>query len=685
MRLLSMLTLLLAVSALSPAFGAGVAARVESRMKKNPIRKVVTMIQEMQKSVEEEGEKEAELYDKFMCHCKTESGNLEDAISNGEAKVEELESEIKDQDATKSQLEQEIEGHKADRTDAERQVKEASALREKEEAEFAESSGEMKSNIDSIASALEALKKAGSASLLQTDSKLGDALREAVARNAVVGAEERNALLSFLSAGEGDESAGSSDQIIGVLSQMLDETKAALADATASEADRKANTEALLDAKSKEIKAASMAIESKMDRSGQAAVKMVEAKGSHADFEKALATDKSMRVNLSKECAQREKEYQETTKTRADEMSALSEAVKVLNDDDALELFKKTAPSASFLQTSSRSSLKARSGLRSHMRGHSRLLLAQHQRRVRAHLVSSKGFEKVVGMVDGMVEILKEEDGSDAARKEHCVLGMQETETKKKELEAAIKALESNIEEKSDEVSEIVAEIGSMKDGIAALDKMVAETTEQRKQEHASFVASTAANNAAVDLLKMAVNKLNKFYNPSNYVEPAKEEPELVQSGDVQDGIFFAQTRSRTRARVRAPAAAGIFALLAQITKEVELKMGEEKHDEDEAQVDYEQAMKEAAEKRATDSQVIVTAEVTKSEGQAAIEDLKAQKSEKATILKFTVEKLTDLHKFCDDLLETFDARQKARAAEIESDQSSKQILQSVDSKSESR
>ena len=39
----------------------------------NPIRKVVTLLQDMQKEIEAEGEKEKGLYDKFMCYC-TASG-----------------------------------------------------------------------------------------------------------------------------------------------------------------------------------------------------------------------------------------------------------------------------------------------------------------------------------------------------------------------------------------------------------------------------------------------------------------------------------------------------------------------------------------------------------------------------------------------------------------------------------
>jgi len=36
----------------------------------NPIRKVVGMLQAMQTKITAEGEKEQELFDKFMCYCK---------------------------------------------------------------------------------------------------------------------------------------------------------------------------------------------------------------------------------------------------------------------------------------------------------------------------------------------------------------------------------------------------------------------------------------------------------------------------------------------------------------------------------------------------------------------------------------------------------------------------------------
>merc|ERR1712113_1252215 len=65
------------------------------------------------------------------------------------------------------------------------------------------------------------------------------------------------------------------------------------------------------------------------------------------DTEEALAADTEFLANLDKNCAARKAEWAVVVQTRNDELAALADAIKMLNDDDALELFKKTLPSAS--------------------------------------------------------------------------------------------------------------------------------------------------------------------------------------------------------------------------------------------------------------------------------------------------------------------------------------------------
>merc|ERR1719265_1703942 len=110
----------------------------------NPIRKVVTMLQDMQKTVEAEGEKEKALFENFMCYCNNGAGSLDGAIATSAAQIESLTGQVESQSAAKSQREQEIAQHKTDREGAESTIKESTAMREKEASEFAATSGEMK-------------------------------------------------------------------------------------------------------------------------------------------------------------------------------------------------------------------------------------------------------------------------------------------------------------------------------------------------------------------------------------------------------------------------------------------------------------------------------------------------------------------------------------------------------------
>merc|ERR1719198_2953535 len=93
------------------------------------------------------------------------------------------------------------------------------------------------------------------------------------------------------------------------------------------------------------------AIEEKSVRVGEVAVSVVNMKGDLKDSEKALIDDKKFLADLQKNCGTKEAEWEETKKLRSQEIIALADTVKILNDDDALELFKKTLPgSASLLQ-----------------------------------------------------------------------------------------------------------------------------------------------------------------------------------------------------------------------------------------------------------------------------------------------------------------------------------------------
>merc|ERR1719161_2957156 len=103
-------------------------------------------------------------------------------------------------------------------------------------------------------------------------------------------------------------------------------------------------------AKQKEVDALTKAIEEKIKRLGEVAIEIVNLKEEIEDTSESLLEDKKFLADLEKNCATKEKEWAERCKMRQMELLVLADTIKILNDDDALELFKKTLPSASFLQ-----------------------------------------------------------------------------------------------------------------------------------------------------------------------------------------------------------------------------------------------------------------------------------------------------------------------------------------------
>merc|ERR1719281_34112 len=113
----------------------------------NPIRKVVTMLQMMEKKVIAEGEKEEELYDKFVCYCKSSGGALSKSIADANTKIPELQSDIEEAESLMKQLKDEVAQHQADRAAAKQAMAEATEMREKEAAAFAKEKAEFDANV----------------------------------------------------------------------------------------------------------------------------------------------------------------------------------------------------------------------------------------------------------------------------------------------------------------------------------------------------------------------------------------------------------------------------------------------------------------------------------------------------------------------------------------------------------
>merc|ERR1712238_273460 len=243
-----------------------------------------------------------------------------------------------------------------------------------------------------------------------------------------------------------------------------------------------------------------------------------------------LGEDKTFLGELEKSCATKTSELEERSKTRTEELVALADTIKVLNDDDALELFKKTLPgaSASLVQVVAGQRKSAASTVRAALAkanaqdrpGLELLMLALTGKKA----AGAAGFEKVIKMVDDMVKILGREQVDDNDKKEYCAMQFDVSDDQKKALERTVAGEEAAIATAKETVATLTSEIAALTSGISALDKSVASATTQRKDENTEYKALIASNTAATEVLAFAKNRLNKFYNPKLYKAPPKVE-----------------------------------------------------------------------------------------------------------------------------------------------------------------
>merc|ERR1719146_44222 len=281
----------------------------------------------------------------------------------------------------------------------------------------------------------------------------------------------------------------------------------------------------------------------------------------------------------------------------AQELVALADTIKILNDDDALELFKKTLPGASsFVQMSVTSSAvrhRALSVLKSHKKADPRLDLIEMAMRG-----GKMGFGKIIKMIDNLGVDLKAEQGVDDDKRAYCNAEFDKAEDKKKGLDLDISDLEKAIEDGKESIAALASEIAALGKGIKALDKDVAEATSTRKAEHDDYVENLAANTAAKDILAFAKNRLNKFYNPKMYVAPPKREVALAQSKAAPPPPPEANLAYKKSGE----GSNGVLAMVDRLVADIDKENQAAEVDEKDAQADYETFMADSAEKRALDA-----------------------------------------------------------------------------------
>jgi len=315
------------------------------------------------------------------------------------------------------------------------------------------------------------------------------------------------------------------------------------------------------------------------------------------------------------------------------------------------------------------------------------------------------GFEKVIKMIDEMSATLKKEQVDDDAKKEYCAMQFDLADDKKKGLERSVADLETAIADAKDGIANSKSEIEALESSLKALDRSVADATEQRKEENAEFTELMSSDSAAKEILAFAKNRLNKFYNPKQYVAPPKRVltdedratlaaggtlaptaapsmsgvAQLVQVGDHNAAAPPPPPEAPGAYKKKGQETNGVVAMIDLIIKDLDKEMTVAKTEEKDAQGDYETMMKDSASKRADDSKMLADKEGTLADLQASLEASTENKASTTKELGATVQYIASLHAECDWLLQYFEVRREARTSEIDALGKAKAVLSGAD------
>jgi septal ring factor EnvC (AmiA/AmiB activator) len=303
------------------------------------------------------------------------------------------------------------------------------------------------------------------------------------------------------------------------------------------------------------------------------------------------------------------------------------------------------------------------------------------------------GFEKVTAMIDKMVEVLKSEQQGDDQKKEYCEAEFDQSDDKKKALEtkASDEAQAAQLAEES--IASLTEEIKALNAGIKELDKDVADATELRKQQNAAYTELMALDTQAKELLGLAKNRLNQYYNPKLYIPPPKKEltrEEAVYQTVVpaEDTPALMQDQAKPAPppetfegayKKKGEATNGVIAMVDMLVADLDKEMTVASTEEKEAQKDYETLMADAKAKRAADTKSVTQKEASKATLEGELQTHKDEKAAADKELAGLSEYISGLHAECDWLLKYFAQRKDARANEVENLNNAKAVLAGAD------
>jgi len=646
----------------------------------NPIGKVVTLLKDMQQQLQTEGENDEAVFDKMKCWCETNDKEKTKSVEDLNAKITDLLTVIESTAAASARLTQEIANHETDLAKAMHSLETATSLRERQGSEFHGEEKDMIQSIKALESAIVILSKHHAAGSALVDegtpaSEVGRAMevvrtemqRHRALLQGSITPKQRRAVLAlqlqqepntYMGGNEGalkEQYAPASGEIFGILRQMLDTFKLNLSDSQKIEMENQQTYQGMKAAKEDEIAAGQGSVEQKKTQLAEADETNAQSKQDLEDGRVMLTDDQAFLLSVKDTCAKSEQDFETRTKLRQEELTAVAQAISILSSDAAYDNFKKTY---NFVQVhAARRQQRSAAASRRDVAALLRAVAAKTQNSELAELAVSvqiDAFTKVKQAINDMIGELVQEKQDEITHRDSCIAEghdnqvMSEREERTKaELTSQKEGLEMTVKEKQ-------ATIDTLNSEIAELTVQIKRKGEDRELENHDFQMVVADHRETQTLLQKAIQVLKNAY----------AKPALLQTGQAPGGA--APPAAPQFETFKKQSSGGVIGLIEQIYNEAVTMEKDVLAEENTAQVDYENFVKDTNESIASKQTAIVN---TTEDMEKAKQDLITTNDNIATSVT-ELEQLSNtagaLHMSCDFILKNFEVRQEARDQEVE-------------------
>merc|ERR1719201_2253815 len=389
---------------------------------------------------------------------------------------------------------------------------------------------------------------------------------------------------------------------------------------------------------------------------------------------KQLTADEAFLVELGDRCANADKEYAESTKMRATEIAAVSEALAIVMDDSSRDLFADTY--GVFTQTRAVRKAARQNGARAadvlsdvakKTKSAALLELSNKARR--------DSFAKVTEMIDTMVADLKKEQEDEYKHQEFCAKELSENEQQQTDTKYHISDLTSEIEESTDKVNTLASEI-------AELNVQLKRAGEDRVLANEEFQRTIQDQRATQLILNKVMKRLEKVYeapppegaNATNATE-GEEPAAFLQRGLAHHKQMHHKQMPSFGAYSQNEEGGGVVSLIAEIIREASSLEAEATVAEQGAQNDYQAFVAETAKSIAAVNRSISAKSDEKADLEEAIVSAKSDRTDNTKKLMDLGKYESQLHTSCDYVLKNFEMRQTARHEEMDALSQAKAIL----------